>query len=143
MSSEPGTLGRSAGADGLELRGFTDHEMEAAERVVAGSARLSDAFAPAIIGEGFVRDVLGASPEIIAQPDFDTLALAGVPPEQIAEAEAIVLGAGTLADAPFMTEAQRLVFLGATEVSLQARLAMILAIQPFAQAPPVAVLDLD
>jgi len=136
------TLEGAPGLDRLPALGFTDHELAAAERAVATSQDLRQAFAPAVIGEGFVRDVLGASSEELAAADFDTLLTAGLTPEEIAEAQAFVFGAGCLAEAPFLGDDQRAAFLGAGEIGLEARLAMIVAIQPFTDAPPIAVLDL-
>ena len=66
---------------------------------------LRAAFAPAVVGVGFLRDVLGAPAEAAADPDFDTRALAGFSPEEIARAEAWALGTGSLTDAPFLGEA--------------------------------------
>ena len=47
----------------LHERGFTDHEIEAAMAALPVATSLRDAFSLAIVGEGFVRDVLGASAE--------------------------------------------------------------------------------
>ncbi len=41
--------------------GFTDHELATVEAALSRAARLEDAFAPAVVGEGFVRDVLGGA----------------------------------------------------------------------------------
>jgi ribonucleoside-diphosphate reductase alpha chain len=136
------TLEGAPGLDRLPALGFTDHEIAAAERALTASLDLRGAFAPAVIGEGFVRDVLGASSDDLAAADFDTLAAAGLTPEEIAEAEVFVFGAGTLASAPFLSDDQRAAFLSAGETSLETRLAMIVAIQPFTDVPPVAVLGL-
>ena len=54
----------------LLARGFTDHEIAAVEAALPLVARLPDAFAPAVIGEGFLRDVMGASAEQLADPQL-------------------------------------------------------------------------
>ena len=47
-----------------------------------------------MLGEGFLRDVLGVSAEALADPAFDTLAFAGFTADEIAAAEAYAPGAG-------------------------------------------------
>jgi len=136
------TLEGAPGLERLPALGFTDHEIAAAERAIAASQNLRGAFAPAAIGEGFVRDVLGAEPEKLAAADFDTLLAAGLTMEEIDQAEAFVFGAAAFAEAPFLSDDQRAIFLAAGEINLEARLAMIAAVQPFMAAPPVAVLDM-
>ena len=95
-----GELSQAPGIDhrALMARGFTAHEIAAAESLLPLVARLADAFAPVVIGEGFVRDVLGASPEQLAEPGLDVLALAGFEAEAIAAAQAHALGCGRMAD---------------------------------------------
>ena len=127
----------------LTAKGFTDHEIAAVEQsLAAGATTLGAAFAPAVVGVGFVRDVLGASEEALRDPAFDTLALAGFTADEVAAAQAFVLGAGSLAEAPGLTGAQRDVFLGADETSAAARVAMLAAVQPFLCAPAPAELAL-
>jgi ribonucleoside-diphosphate reductase alpha chain len=142
-------LGRRtlAGAPGVNseallAKGFTGHEIAAVEGALAQVSSLKAAFAPAVIGGGFVRDVLGAAEEAIANPAFDTLAAAGFSDEAAAAAQTFALGAGVLADAPSIPADKRGVFLGAVETPIQARLAMLAAVQPFCCAPIPAPLDL-
>ncbi|HEY2177584.1 MAG TPA: ribonucleotide reductase [Caulobacteraceae bacterium] len=137
-----GVLDNAPGIDHAALlaKGFTDHEIAAAETAMAGAEGLRQAFAPAVIGTGFVGDVLGASPEAMADRCFDTLAFAGFSAEEIAVAEAYALGTGSLAAASFLADDEP--FLAADEIALDARLAMVAAVQPFIDAPPVAILDL-
>ncbi|MGH7023520.1 MAG: ribonucleotide reductase, partial [Caulobacteraceae bacterium] len=137
------TFAGAPGFDRLAGRGFTEHELEAAELAIGTKRSLREAFAPAVLGEGFVTDVLGAAPDALANPCFDTLAFAGLAPEEIAAAERFVYGAGSLAEAPFLASDQRVVFAGAAEVGDEARVAMIVAVQPFLSAPPVARLEMD
>ncbi|MGI8840537.1 MAG: ribonucleotide reductase [Caulobacteraceae bacterium] len=119
----------------LAGKGFTDHEISAVEEALRDAGALRAAFAPAVIGAGFVRDVLGASKEALADGAFDTLALAGFTPADIAAAEIFALGARSLAAAPFLSSAQREMFLSDAEISAEARMAMLTASQPFACAP--------
>ncbi|HEY1448472.1 MAG TPA: ribonucleotide reductase, partial [Caulobacteraceae bacterium] len=136
-----GTLDGVPGLDSLIAAGFTDHEIAAADAGLARAARLREAFAPKVIGEGFVRDVLGAGAEALADPDFDTLALAGLTQEARAAAEVYVFGAGALGQASFLSADERAVFANAAETPLEARLQMIAALQPFVCAPPIAVIE--
>jgi ribonucleoside-diphosphate reductase alpha chain len=129
--------------EALRAKGFTELELGAVEAALMGVTRLDEAFAPAVIGAGFVSDVLGASDDALADANFNTLALAGFNPEEIEAAERFALGAGTLAEASFLTPEARAVFLGKDETAGEARLAMTNALQAFTDAPPVAALDLD
>ena len=126
----------------LAAKGFTDHEIAAAEAALAGAPSLTAAFAPSVIGVGFVRDVLGADREALARPGFDTLAAAGFTPSEISVAEAFALGADDLAGAAFMPPGLGDIFLGEAEINLELRLAMAEATSPFTCAPPILTLDL-
>jgi ribonucleoside-diphosphate reductase alpha chain len=126
------------GPDVLAAKGFTAHEIAAVETALSGAGSLADAFAPGVLGAGFVADVLGAPAEALAEPDFDTLAFAGFTAEQVAMAEAHALGGGPLTDS-----AEAGVFAAGGDIPASARLAMIAAVQPFLDAPPVARLELD
>ena len=108
----------------LSARGFTSHEIAAAEAALPLARHLSEAFRPAVIGDGFIRDVLGASPEQLADPDLDVLALAGFSEADVAAAERHVLGAGDLADADFLSTDQQLAFRLPSALGEHARLAM-------------------
>ena len=77
----------------LQALGFTAHELGRAQAALAaGAPDLVAAFAPHVIGEGFVRDALGAPPEALADPRLDVLALAGVGRDALAEARAAIFG---------------------------------------------------
>ena len=123
----------------LEARGFTSFEIAAAEQALQRSERLREAFAPAVIGPGFLRDVLGVPGEALADPDFDTLAFAGFAAEQIAEAEAYALGATNPGRLPTPVEA---VLRPGSTIGAAARLAMAAAIETPGGAPVTAVLAL-
>ena len=126
----------------LTARGFTDYEIGAVEGALAAAPGLRAAFAPAVVGAGFVCDVLGASEEALTDPAFDTLALAGFTPDEIAQAEAFALGIGNLDSAAFLPPEARAVFAGAAETPIEARAAMLEAMQPFVTGPALLSIDL-
>ena len=154
LGAEPGEAeawlqGRGAldGAPGvsrraLEARGFTAHEIGAAEAALAAGESLRQAFSARILGDGFVRDVLGASASDLADPAFDVLALAGFSAEDIAEAERHAAVAGSLAAWPGLPAAAGPVIAAAGEIGPADRLAMNAALDAFACAPSTAPLPL-
>ncbi|MDB5441560.1 MAG: ribonucleotide reductase [Caulobacteraceae bacterium] len=123
------SLAEAPGIDqaALRLRGFTDHEIAAAEARLPHVARIEQAFAPAVIGEGFLTDVLGAAAQAISDPDFDTLAFAGFTRGQVAQANAYALGQSRLEPEDGTPEAQA-VFAPPEAIGLAARIAMARAI---------------
>ncbi|MET0294159.1 MAG: hypothetical protein ABW042_04020, partial [Phenylobacterium sp.] len=129
-------LSGAPGVDHAALRalGFTDHEISAVEAALPGAARLSEAFAQGV-GEGFLRDVLGISPDELAHSGFDLLARAGFTVGQVAEAEAWALGAGGLAEADFLTPEQQQVLASADELGPAPYLALLAVLQPVRDAP--------
>jgi ribonucleoside-diphosphate reductase alpha chain len=132
LSDAPGVNSQT-----LTARGFTSLEISAAEAELPFVRNLARAFAPTVVGEGFLRDVLGATPEQLADPGLDVLALAGFDANEIAEAQAHVLGADSLGQADFLTEDQRLVLRGAADLPASAEAAMLSALAPILDAPPV------
>src|SRR5262249_18719664 len=75
-------------------RGFTDHELSQVQAALPFAADFSAVFSANVLGEGFLRDVLGASAEALEDPDLDVLALTGFDPAEIASARAHVFGSG-------------------------------------------------
>jgi ribonucleoside-diphosphate reductase alpha chain len=126
----------------LQARGFTEHEISAVEAVLPMVARLPDAFAPSVIGEGFLRDVLGASAEQLADPQFDALALMGFTVADVAAAEAHALGSDSLAEADFLTPIARDVFRTAEQLGGAPCWAMRRAVDPALAVPALEELDL-
>ena len=126
----------------LEARGFTEHEIGLAEQALPIVRDLRAAFAPAVIGAGFVGDVLGASTDDLADPDLDVLALAGFTADQIAAAQVHACGAGDLADFDLLSDDQRAPFLTAAELEPGALMAMLAAVEPFSDAPGQVALPL-
>jgi len=126
----------------LTARGFTDHEIASVEAALPLVARLSDAFAPTIVGEGFLRDVMGLSPEQLADPQLDLLSLMGFSTIDVAAAEAYALGGDSLADADFLSMDVRRVFRTREELGEAPRLAMLAELQPMLAIPAVAEREL-
>jgi ribonucleoside-diphosphate reductase alpha chain len=125
----------------LEARGFTDHEIAAVESALPFAGRLSDALSPQVIDPGFLSDVLGLSEAEFADPALDLAARMGFSPEQIAQADAALAGAGGLSDLPGLTETQAAVFAVGAEAGPAARLAMVSALAPLLALPPVVAMD--
>jgi ribonucleoside-diphosphate reductase alpha chain len=126
----------------LLSRGFTDHEIAAVEAALPLVTRLADAFAPSVVGEGFLRDVMGASAEQLADPRFDALALMGFTAADVAAAEAHALGADSLAEAAFLSPFTRDVFRTAAALGEAPLRAMAEALQPALTVPSVADVEL-
>ena len=139
-----GELENARGVDhtALIVRGFTEHEIAAVEAVLPLVSRLAEAFTPAVIGEGFIRDVLGATADQLADPAFDLLAFMGFAAGDVAAAEAYALGDPSLTGAAFLSPAARLAFRNAEALGPGPRLAMIEALAPALGVPPVAELEL-
>ncbi len=126
----------------LQARGFTAHEIEKVEDALRTAGGLRQAFAPAVVGAGFIGDVLGAPSRALAQADFDTLAFAGFSPAEILAAEQHALGTGLLSDCEALSAEVRTVFLSAEAPVLADRLAMVAAVETFACLPVPVVLHL-
>ena len=124
----------------LAERGFTEFEIDAAHVAMIGAPSLRAAFAPAVIGAGFVQDVLGAPAAALEDPAFDTLALAGFSPAEIAAAETYLLG-GALTESSLPWSAIELLT-GAEAVDAEAGLAMTVAAEGFTCAPALTPLAL-
>ncbi|HVN02699.1 MAG TPA: ribonucleotide reductase [Caulobacteraceae bacterium] len=138
--------GALAGAPGvnhetLAARGFTSLEIGAAEAALATAPSLRAAFAPAVVGAGFLVDVLGAGDAALDEPAFDTLALAGFSDDDVAAAEAFALGRVSPAACELPAELQA-TLLSAAEIGLTARLAMIWAVEAATSAPATAIIEL-
>ena len=135
----------------LRERGFTDHEIAAAQAALFSAPDLRAAFAPAVVGEGFVRDVLGAPAQALEDGRLDVLALAGFSPAQIAEAERRLLGGNWENESPNLKtahpresqdERERKLLAPPQAIGQGPRLAMTVAAEAFACAPSLAPLAL-
>ena len=119
----------------LAVAGFTEVEIERAQAALPAARTLKDAFRPAVLGEGFVQDVLGAA-ELAC---VDVLALAGFSPADVEAADRAILGDD---DGATLDPDVRAVFQPARLLSTQARVAMAAALSTSACAPVVAELPL-
>jgi ribonucleoside-diphosphate reductase alpha chain len=120
----------------LRERGFTDHEIAAVQAALPFAPDLAAAFSPAVLGDGFVRDVLGATAEAMADPALDVLALAGFGVPGIAAASAHIFGGAPL------EPAAKALLAGDAETSLSALLAMTVAIEAMTCTPGLQPLPL-
>ncbi|MBL8771286.1 MAG: ribonucleotide reductase [Phenylobacterium sp.] len=120
----------------LTARGFTSLEIEAAQAELPFVRNLAQAFAPHVVGEGFLRDVLGATGDQLDDPALDVLALAGFPPGDVAAAEAFILGGDSLEDEA-LDDDQRAVLRSRDATPLSAQAAMLAALTPVLDIPPV------
>ena len=137
LAAAPG-VGRAV----LEARGFTAHEIDRAEAALGAGATLRRAFGVEQLGEGFVRDVLGAPAEQVAAPDFDVLGFAGFAIEEIAAAEAHLARPPSLAGWDGLPADALAVFADRSQIHLDDRLAMQAALETFACAPDLTPLPL-
>ncbi len=138
-----GSLAESPAIDHmvLQARGFTAHEIEQAEDALRHAASLRAAFAPSVIGAGFLSDVLGVPAEALADPEFDTLAFAGFSEAETEAAERHALGARRLSDCEALEGELRALFAALETPALADRLAMIAAVETFTCLAVPAVLD--
>ncbi|MFN3514644.1 MAG: ribonucleotide reductase [Phenylobacterium sp.] len=125
----------------LRARGFTEHEIAAAEAALPFAERLSDAFRA--VDAGFLTDVLGATEADLADPAFDVLALAGFSADEIAAAEQYALGSGELSSAEFLTPAQQRVFRSADELGPAPYFALLAGLGSALAVPALAEFELD
>ena len=125
----------------LREHGFTDHEIDQVQAALPLVSSLREAFGLNVLDAGFVRDVLGAPLEALEDPAVQVLALAGFSANEIAEAEAYLLGEP---DAP----SRRLpadiaaVLADASQISPTAIMAMTAAAEAFTCTPAAAPLTL-
>ncbi len=117
-------------AAALLSRGFTEHELGQVEAALPLAASLAEAVSPAVVGEGFVLDVLGAREDALADPAFDLLAYCGFTPAEIAEAEIHIFGAGSLSGWSALTQDAAAVLAGRADLGPEAVIAMRAAAQP-------------
>ncbi len=109
----------------LGEHGFTAHEIARAEAALAsGAPSLRAAFAAHVVGEGFVRDALGAAPEALLDPGFDVLVHAGVDEDEVDAAQARLFAA--LGDA--LAPGACALVAGEGELALEPRLHMAAAL---------------
>ena len=135
------SLANAPGIDHAALRGkgFTDIEIEAVETAFGSAPNLAAAFSPAVVGEGFARDVIGLSAEDAGDAHFDVLGSLGFTAEDINAASAWAFGAGDLTSWSELPDGLLAVFAPPTRSGL---LAMTTALEAFADTPRTAPLTL-
>jgi ribonucleoside-diphosphate reductase alpha chain len=138
LAEAPG-LGRAA----LQAKGFTSHEIGKVEAALATGAALELAFSPGLLGEGFVRDVLGATPEAVSAAGFDLLTFAGFSADEIEAARAHVRRSASFSAFPGLASGQAEVFLAPDELPRTAQLAMSSALGAFAGAAELTPFALE
>jgi len=130
------------GAPGINLKslasaGFTDLEIGEAVAELPFVRNLADAFAPAVVGAGFLRDVLGATPQQLNDPKLNVLGLAGFTSESVSQAEAYILGGGYLALGDILSDEQQRVFRSGADLGVQAHAAMLGTLATVLDVPPI------
>ena len=124
----------------LRAKGLTDLEIEAVETALGHAPSLQAALSPAVIGEGFARDVLGLTEEEAADPAFDLPARLGFSAEEVEAAERWVFGSGSLSDWPELPDGLADVF---ARIDRPASLKMTAALERFTGAPSLAPIRLE
>ena len=132
------TLTEAPGVSHARLRelGFTDLELEGIERALASVEDFAAAFAPPVLDEGFIGDVLGLTPA----PDEALLPRLGFDAAAIREAGDYVFGRPDLSDWDAAPEALR-PLLSRSGEALEADLRR--AVEPFSDAPDLRPVTLD
>ena len=101
--------------DRLRALGFTDMELAAVDAALADADGLDAAISATVLGDGFVRDVLGLEPEASLLAGLD------LPENLLVEAQARLFGRPDLADWPEAPEALRATLADLTGFEVAAR----------------------
>ncbi len=135
------TLAEAPGINHAALRakGFSDLELDALEGALATAPDLATAFSPVVLGEGFVRDVIGLGAEEAHDPFADVLGHLNFDDETVERTNLYVFGSGTLETWPELPSALIPVFARPTRA---AELRMIATLEAFSGAPSSAALKL-
>ena len=95
--------------ESLKYKGFTDEDIARVEEMLPSAFDLNLAFAPGFLGEACLER-LGITADKAASPDFDLLTYLGFNPSEIASAEEIICGTGTVEGAPHLSSKHYPVF---------------------------------
>lgn len=95
--------------ESLKYKGFTEEDIERVEEMLPSAFDLNLAFAPGFLGEECLER-LGITAEKAADPDFNLLTYLGFNPSEIAGAEEIICGTGTVEGAPHLSSKHYPVF---------------------------------
>ncbi len=121
----------------LGQRGLTEEDLRNVEAKLAGVFDLSQAFAPWVLGEATLARLNATS--AASKPGFSLLEHLGFTPDQIAEANDVIIGRMTIEGAPHLKRVHQPVFDCANRcgrdgkrfLSASAHLRMMSAVQPF------------
>jgi len=135
-----GTLVGSPAIDpeSLRARGFTDEAVARVEAALTGAFEISNAFAPHVLGEEFLRQ-LGFTNEDLADWSLDVLSRLGFSKGEIETANAWACGTMTVENAPHLREEHLPVFdcanrcgkKGTRCIRYEGHILMMAAAQPF------------
>lgn len=95
--------------ESLKYKGFTEEDIERVEEMLPSAFDLNLAFAPGFLGDECLER-LGITAEKAASPDFDLLTYLGFNPSEIAGAEEIICGTGTVEGSPHLSSKHYPVF---------------------------------
>ena len=95
--------------ESLKYKGFTEEDIAQVEEMLPSAFDLNLAFAPGFLGEECLER-LGISTEKAADPEFNLLTYLGFNPSEIASAEEIICGTGTVEGAPHLSSKHYPVF---------------------------------
>ncbi len=124
--------------ESLKYKGFTEEDIGHVEEMLPSAFDLNLAFAPGFLGEECLER-LGITTEKAADPDFNLLTYLGFNPSEIASAEEIICGTGTVEGAPHLSSKHYPVFdcavqsgkYGTRFIHHMGPLKLMAAVQPF------------
>ncbi len=123
----------------LKAKGFTDEVLAEVERQLPGAFELPFVFNKWTLGEDFLKNGLGLTPELYDAPGFDLLTHLGFTKQQVNEAGTFVCGTMTIEGAPHLKPEHYPVFdcankcgkLGKRFLAWESHVRMMAAAQPF------------
>lgn len=124
--------------ESLKYKGFTDEDIEQVAEMLPSSFDLNLAFAPGFLGEECLER-LGITKDKADDPEFNLLSYLGFNPSEIATAEEIICGTGTIEGAPHLSSKHYPVFdcavqsgkHGTRYIHHMGPLKLMAAVQPF------------
>ncbi|MBT3274118.1 MAG: hypothetical protein HN368_13255, partial [Spirochaetales bacterium] len=136
-----GTLAGAPGvsAERLAEKGFDQEHLDKIDTAVKNSVSLGSAFASYVLGDAFMKTILGIPQATYSLPGFDLLRHLGFSDDDIDSAELYACGAMTMEGAPGLKEEHLPVFdtatpsgrIGKRSIAWEAHVEMMAAVQPF------------
>ena len=136
-----GTLEGAPGvsSDRLKEKGFVEKHLKKIDAALGNAVSLRSAFASYVLGDEFLRSVLGVPQATYSLPGFDLLLHLGFSEDDIRSAELYACGAMTMEGAPGLKEEHLAVFdtatpsgrIGRRSIHWKAHIDMMAAVQPF------------